>query len=69
MRGSYTASRQDADVLNATVGCPGPTSFCRLDGPGLEVTGQRLKPDEAVLACQVISSDPGDQARAVAADR
>jgi transposase len=38
---------------------PGPdlTTFCRLDELGLEVTGQRLDPDRAVLACRVIEPD------------
>jgi transposase len=33
------------------------TTFCRLDELGLEVTGQRLEPDRAVLACRVVESD------------
>jgi transposase len=48
-------------VLDDTFACPDLTTFCRLDGLGLEVTGQRLEPDRAVLACQVVSSDPGDR--------
>lgn len=32
-------------------------TFCRLDELGLEVTGQRLAPDRAVLACRVVESD------------
>jgi transposase len=31
--------------------------FCRLDELGLEVTGQRLEPDRAVLACRVVEPD------------
>jgi transposase len=31
--------------------------FCRLDELGLEVTGQRLAPDRAVLACRVVEAD------------
>ncbi|MGH9068501.1 MAG: ISL3 family transposase [Acidimicrobiales bacterium] len=38
-------------------GRPNLTSFCRLDGLGLEVTGQRLEPDRAVLACRVFGPD------------
>jgi len=38
---------------DATFGCPDPTTFCRLDELGLEVTGQRLRPDRAVLTCQI----------------
>ncbi|MFF9221661.1 ISL3 family transposase [Streptomyces viridosporus] len=33
------------------------TTFCHLDELGLEVTGQRLAPDRAVLACRVAESD------------
>jgi transposase len=48
-------------VFDATFACPDLTTFCRLDELGLEVTGQRLEPDRAVLACRVVSSDPGDR--------
>ena len=34
------------------------TTFCRLDELGLVVTGQRLEPERAVLACRVV--DPVD---------
>jgi transposase len=44
-------------VLDATFACPDLTTFCRLDVLGLEVTGQRLEPDRAVLACRVVESD------------
>ncbi|PQM49847.1 ISL3 family transposase [Mycolicibacter virginiensis] len=37
--------------------CADLTTFCRLDELGLEVTGQRLHPDRAVLACQVTAED------------
>ena len=53
--------QEDLDVLDATFACPDLTRFCRLDGLGLEVTGQRLEPDRAVLACRVVSSDPSDR--------
>ena len=33
------------------------TIFCRLDELGLEVIGQRLQPDQAVLACRVAEVD------------
>jgi transposase len=36
------------------------TTFCRLDELGLEVTGQRLEPDRAVLACRVVEPDGSD---------
>ncbi|GAB2496047.1 ISL3 family transposase [Streptosporangium sandarakinum] len=46
---------------DATVGagfaCADLTTFCRLDELGLEVTGQRLDPDRAVLACRVVEPD------------
>jgi transposase len=48
-------------MLDATFACPDLTTFCRLDALGLEVTGQRLEPDRAVLACRVVSSDPADR--------
>ena len=33
------------------------TTFCRLDELGLEVTGLRLEPDRAVLACRIVDPD------------
>jgi transposase len=42
---------------DATFACPDLTTFCRLDELGLEVTGQRLEPDRAVLACRVVEPD------------
>lgn len=33
------------------------TTFARLDGLGVVVTGQRLDPDRAVLACRVVHPD------------
>ena len=44
-------------MCDATFGCPDLTAFCRLDELGLEVTGQRLEPDRAVLACRVVEPD------------
>jgi hypothetical protein len=44
-------------VLDATFARPALTSFCRLDGLGLEVLGQRLEADRAVLACRVTEPD------------
>jgi transposase len=41
----------------AGLACPDLTAFCRLDELGLEVTGQRLEPDRAVLACRVVEPD------------
>jgi transposase len=37
--------------------CPDLTAFSRLDELGLEVTGQRLDPDGAILACRVVEPD------------
>ena len=42
---------------DASFGCPDLTVFCRLDELGLVVTGQRLDPDRAVLACRVVDPD------------
>ena len=42
---------------DAGFGCADLTLFCRLDELGLEVTGQRLDPDRAVLACRVVEPD------------
>ncbi len=44
-------------MLDATFACPDLTMFCRLDELGLEVLGQRLEPDRAVLACRVVEAD------------
>ena len=44
-------------MLDATFACPDLTTFARLDGLGLVVTGQRLEPDRAVLACRVVEPD------------
>jgi transposase len=37
--------------------CADLTTFCRLDELGLEVTGQRVDSDRAVLACRIVESD------------
>jgi transposase len=44
-------------VPDATFACPDLTTFTRLDELGLEVTGQRLEPGRAVLACRVVEPD------------
>ena len=44
-------------MLDATFACPDLTTFCRLEELGLEVVGQRLEPDRAVLACRVVEPD------------
>ena len=42
---------------DATFACPDLTTFARLDELGLEVTGQRLEEERAVLACRVVEPD------------
>jgi len=44
-------------VPDATFAHPDLTTFCRLDELGLEVVGQFLEPDRAVLACRVVEPD------------
>ena len=44
-------------MLDATFVRPDVTTFCRLEELGLEVTGQRLEPGRAVLACRVLEAD------------
>ena len=51
-----TSTMHDA-TPDASFGCPDLTVFCRLDELGLLVTGQRLDPDRAVLACRVADDD------------
>jgi hypothetical protein len=48
------------DVPDATFAWPDLTTFTRLDELGLEIIGQQLEPDCAVLACRVV--DPDDSA-------
>ncbi len=43
---------------DATFARPDLTTFCRLEELGLEVVGQQLEPDRAVLACRVAEPDP-----------
>jgi len=45
-------------VLDATFADPDVTTFARLDGLGLRVTGQFLEPDRTVLECRVVGDDP-----------
>jgi len=44
-------------VPDATFARPDLTTFTRLDGLGLQVTGQLVEPDRAVLACRVVEPD------------
>jgi transposase len=48
------------DAVGAGFGSADLTTFCRLDEFGLVVTGQRLEPDRAVLACRVVEPDGSD---------
>ncbi len=43
---------------DATFARPDLTAFCRLDQLGLEVLGQHLEPERAILACQIADPDP-----------
>lgn len=54
---SHTTRPEDLDVPDATFTRPDLTTFTRLDGLGLEVTGQLLEPDRSVLACRVVEPD------------
>src|SRR5699024_4839830 len=44
------------DVSDATFTCPDLTTFTGLDDLGLQVIGQRVEPDRAVLACRVVEA-------------
>jgi transposase len=44
-------------LSDATFARPDLTTFCRIDELGLEVFGQRLESDRAVLACRVVEPD------------
>ena len=44
-------------MRDATFDCCDLTTFCRLDGLGLEVVGQRVEPGRAVLSCRVVEPD------------
>ena len=44
-------------MANTTFDRPDLSAFTRLDDLGLEVTGQRIWPDHAVLACRIVGED------------
>jgi hypothetical protein len=48
-------------LAGAGFACPDLTTFARLDELGLHLTGQRLEPGRAVLACRVV--EPVDWCR------
>lgn len=45
-------------MTDATFARSDLTTFCRLDELGLEVVGQHLEPDCALLSCRVVEADP-----------
>ena len=49
--------QEDPDVSHATFARPDLTTFAGLDGLGLEVVGQRVEPQRAVLACRIVEPD------------
>lgn len=44
-------------TLGGGFACPDLTTFCGLDELGLEVTGQRVQADRAVLSCRITDDD------------
>lgn len=53
--------RETSTLRDAAFACSGLDHVCRLDELGLEVVGQRLDPDRAVLACRVVEPDGSDE--------
>lgn len=51
---SDAAHWEDLEVPNATFAAPVLTTFARVDELGLDVVGQRVEPDRAVLECRVV---------------
>ena len=64
--GSYAVHLEDLDLPDAAFAPADPTTFTRLHALGLEVTGQHLAPDRAVLACRVV--EPGQWCRRCGAE-
>lgn len=54
---SRTFHLEDLGVHDATFTTCGLTTFCWLDDLGTEALGQRLEPERAVLACQIVEAD------------
>ena len=46
-------------MVDSTFSVPDVTTFARLDGLGLRVTGQFLEPGRTVLECRVVGDDAG----------
>ena len=55
--GSDTVHLKDLDMSNTIFDRPDLSAFTRLDGLGLEVTGQHIEADHAVLACRITGED------------
>ena len=55
--GSYTVHLKGLDMPHTTFDLPDLSAFARLDDLGLEVTGQRMWSDHAVLACRIAGAD------------
>ena len=53
----YTVHLKDLNMSSAICHRPDLSAFTCLDGLGLEVTGQRIEPDHAVLACRITGED------------
>src|SRR5659263_581603 len=54
---SHAAYLEDLDMSDVTFASPDLTTFAGLDELGLEVVGQLLERDRAVLACRVVEPD------------
>ena len=54
---SYTVHPKVLNMSSAICDRPDVSAFARLDGLGLEATGQRIEPDHAVFACRIIGED------------
>ena len=54
---SYTVHLKDLDMANTIFDLPDLSAFTRLDDLGLEVTGQRIEADHAVLAYRITGED------------
>ena len=59
MMGVPTVHLKDLDMSNTIFDRPDLSAFTRLDDLGLEVTGQRIEPDHAVLACRITGETGG----------
>lgn len=57
MGGSDTVHPKDLDTPNAIYHRADLSVLMCLDGLGLEVTGQCVEPDRAVLACRITGED------------